>query len=160
LPQLVWTCGADGACDFLSKQWVQYTGRAAEEQLGYGWAESVHPDDREAATAKWLTAVEAGSVFETEFRIRGHDGRYRWFYTRAVPVHAASGAVEQWFGTNTDIHARKEAEEALLEREADLNDFFENGPVGLHLVGPDGVILRANRAQLEILGCKPPEYVG
>ena len=160
LPQLVWTCRSDGACDYVSRQWEEYTGRPAGELLGSGWAGVLHSDDRDAVEAAWRAAVAAGAVFVAEFRIGRHDGGYRWFYSRAVPVYSASGLVEQWYGTNTDIHDRKETEEALRDSEANLNDFFENGPIGLHLAGPDGVILRANRAELDMLGYDRDEYVG
>ena len=86
LPHLVWTCRPDGYCDYLSRQWVDYTGRPADEQLGFGWAEHVHPDDRERVQAEWEAATLRGDLFDVEFRIRRADGVYRWFRTRALPL--------------------------------------------------------------------------
>jgi PAS domain S-box-containing protein len=119
LPLLVWTCTPDGACDYLSRQWVAYTGRPAEEQLGYGWAEYLHPDDGARVEAAWAAATARGDTFDLEFRIRRADGVYRWFKTRAVPSRDGAGRIAKWFGSNTDIEDHKRAERRLraqLER--------------------------------------------
>jgi PAS domain S-box-containing protein len=119
LPHLVWTCRADGYCDFLSQQWVTYTGRSAEEQLGRGWADAVHPDDRARVEREWGLAVERGDLYDEEFRLRRRDGAYRWFRTRGVPLRDASGAIVKWFGSNTDVEDYKRSEQRLraqLER--------------------------------------------
>ena len=111
IPQLVWTCQSDGRCDFLGKQWVAYTGVPEAEQLGLGWLDQVHPDDRSAFTQAWEAAVADGSLFNLECRVRRDDGVYRWFVTRAVPWADPQGRIAKWFGTNTDITERKQAEE-------------------------------------------------
>lgn len=111
LPQLVWTCRADGLCDYLSPQWVEYTGVPEEEQLGLGWLKQLHPEDRAHTVITWDRAVDAGALFDSEFRIRRHDGLYHWFKTRAVPLRDGAGQVTKWFGTNTDIEDERSAEE-------------------------------------------------
>jgi PAS domain S-box-containing protein len=119
LPHLVWTCRPDGWCDYLSRQWVEYTGRPVEAQLGYGWADQTHPDDRERVRAAWAAATARGDAYDIEFRIRRADGAYRWFATRAVPLRDAVGRIVKWFGSNTDIEDYKAAQQALqlqLER--------------------------------------------
>jgi PAS domain S-box-containing protein len=119
LPNLVWTCRPDGYCDFLSRQWVDYTGRPAEEQIGYAWVEQLHPDDRDRVQAEWAQSTSRGDVFDVEFRIRRADGVYRWFKTRAVPLRDSSGACVKWFGSNTDVEDYKRSEQGLhaqLER--------------------------------------------
>jgi PAS domain S-box-containing protein len=119
LPHLVWTCRADGYCDFLSRQWVDYTGQPAEEQVGTGWMRHVHPDDRTVVEAEWANAVARGDALDVEFRIRRHDGVYRWFKTRAVPLRDAAGSPIKWFGSNTDVEDYKHAASRLraqLER--------------------------------------------
>jgi len=80
LPHLVMTCNAAGDCDFLSKQWYDYTGLAEHSSYGLAWLDAVHPDDREEIRRSWLKAVasQAGD-YRHEFRIRRHDGEYRWF---------------------------------------------------------------------------------
>jgi PAS domain S-box-containing protein len=117
LPQLVWTCEPDGACKFLSRQWVEYTGIPASEQLGHGWLAQLHPDDRHRVATAWNAAVATGSRFEIEYRIRRHDGAYRWFDTRAVPLRDAEGRIVKWFGSNTDVHEAHAMHKALLEQQ-------------------------------------------
>ncbi len=121
LPQLVRTCLPDGRCDYLSRQWVEYTGRPEAEQLGYGWAEHLHPDDRERVQAEWARTAERGDVFDIQFRIRRADGVYRWFKTRAVPLRDLDGAIAKWFGSNTDVEELKRDEGKLYAQLSRLN---------------------------------------
>ena len=113
LPQLVWTCRPDGQCDYLSRQWCEYTGHPESEQLGYGWLDFVHPDDVPGLQQRWQQALEGRVQMEVEFRIRRADGCYRWFATRAVPACDAQERVMKWVGMNLDIEDRKHAEEKL-----------------------------------------------
>jgi PAS domain S-box-containing protein len=121
LPHLVWTCRPDGWCDYLSRQWVEYTGRPAEEQLGYGWAEQLHPDDRERVQGAWSVATRRGDAYDVEFRIRRADGAYRWFATRAVPLRDSASRIVKWFGSNTDIEDYKTGQQALQVQLARLS---------------------------------------
>lgn len=122
LPQLVWTCASSGEAQYLSQQWLQYTGATLETDLGYGWAQRIHPDDRPHLLHLWTDAVRTGAVFDTEARIRQMNGEYRWFKQRAVPLREAGGSIKEWFGTSTEItdviEAREEVRRAnaLLER--------------------------------------------
>ncbi len=120
LPQLVWTCLPDGCCDYLSRQWVEYTGVQEERQLGYGWIEQIHPDDRQHVQDVWAAAVRDGILFDVEFRIRRADGQYRWFKTRAIPLRDQSGRIVKWFGSNTDIDDLRRAEAEVRKRAEEL----------------------------------------
>jgi PAS domain S-box-containing protein len=115
LPQLFWTCRVDGPCDYLSKQWVEFTGIPEAEQLGYRWLEQLHPDDKDRTVSEWMEKVKTGNSFDIEFRIRRNDGVYHWFKTRAVPIQDAEGNIIKWFGSNTDINDILTAEKALRE---------------------------------------------
>ena len=121
LPHLVWTCRPDGWCDYLSRQWVEYTGRPEAEQLGSGWAEHLHPEDRARVQAEWAAATLRGDSFDIEFRIRRADGMYRWFKTRAVPLRDSAGSIVKWFGSNTDVEDAKRSEERLRAQLERLN---------------------------------------
>jgi two-component system, cell cycle sensor histidine kinase and response regulator CckA len=111
LPLLVWTCATDGACDYLSRQWLEFTGVPASEQLGTGWLNALHPDDRDRASTAWCNAVQGKGGYDLDYRIRRHDGVYRWFKTRGLPQIAPDGAIVGWIGTCTDIEDQKNAEE-------------------------------------------------
>lgn len=103
LPQMIWTCTRDGYTDYLSRQWLDYTGRSEAQQLGKGWLEQVHPDDRVKVEMQWSLVIGTGDIFDLSYRIRRVDGAYRWFKTRAVPLRDPAGRILKWFGSNTDI---------------------------------------------------------
>ncbi|HET9864112.1 MAG TPA: PAS domain S-box protein [Steroidobacteraceae bacterium] len=103
LPQMIWTCTRDGHCDYVSRQWLDYTGRSESQQLGRGWLEQVHPEDRVKVEMQWSLVVGNGDTFDMSFRIRRFDGVYRWFKGRAVPLRDPAGRILKWFGSNTDI---------------------------------------------------------
>lgn len=124
LPQLVWTCLPDGRCDYLSRQWIEYTGIPEAQQLDLDWLEQViHPDDRERTRDHWLGAVAGHHAYDIEYRIRAANGSFRWFQTRGVPLRNEHGKVVKWFGTCTDIDARKKSEEDLRKSNRDLEEF-------------------------------------
>ena len=119
IPNLVWTCKVDGSRDFLSPQWIEYTGKPLAQQLGWGWVDQLHPDDRVRISQEWMRAVVGKRTYESEFRIRRADGVYRWFQTRAHVVRDEGGQVTRWIGSSTDIDDLKGAEHKLrtqLER--------------------------------------------
>ncbi|MBC8027771.1 MAG: PAS domain S-box protein, partial [Steroidobacteraceae bacterium] len=103
LPQMIYTCLRDGHCDYLSRQWLDYTGRSEAQQLGNGWLEQLHHDDRVKVQLEWSRVIGSGDTFDTTCRIRRFDGVYRWFKTRAVPLRDPAGRILKWFGSHTDI---------------------------------------------------------
>jgi PAS domain S-box-containing protein len=115
LPQLVWSCDAQGQCDYLSPQWAAYTGKPVAGQLGHGWLDCVHEQDREQALAAWAHTLGDGRPYDAEIRIRRHDGCYRWFKCRATAIRDKAGQPMQWFGTSTDIDDMRRASSALQE---------------------------------------------
>lgn len=120
LPHMLWTCTAEGGCDYLSPQWVAYTGVPASQHLGERWLEQLHPDDVEPARAQWAHSARSCEPFDSQLRIRRHDGVYRWFKTRVVPARDASGKIVKWCGTNTDIQALRDAEEQVARANREL----------------------------------------
>jgi PAS domain S-box-containing protein len=109
-PSMIWTAAPDGTITYANEQWFNYVGITPEANAR-NWPELVlHPDDVERCVAQWTQALQTGSEYEIEVRNRRYDGEYRWFLTRAVPVHDAEGRITAWFGTSTDIHERKRAE--------------------------------------------------
>ena len=123
VPQLLWSCDADGQCDYLSSQWVAYTGVPEADQLGYKWLEVVHPEDRGSTSKFWRAAIEDRGDYDVDFRIRRHDGTYRWFKTRGRRLRDASGKVLRWFGTCTDIDDQVRIEQELRRANQGLEQF-------------------------------------
>ena len=124
LPQLIWTCRPDGWCDYLSPQWVAYTGGRESAYQGYEWSSVVHPDDRQRLVDSWLTAVATKQPYDVEYRLRRHDGKYRWFRAQAVPVEDGSNQIKKWLGTSTDIDELKHIENSLRESDQRKNEFL------------------------------------
>jgi PAS domain S-box-containing protein len=120
MPSMVWTSMPDGSIDWFNARVPEYCGISEAEMKPDGWA-PVHPDDVATAGKAWQEAVASGQPYVAEYRIRRHDGMYRWHITRAVPIRAADGAIAYWIGTSADIHDQKSAEQAL----ADLNATLE-----------------------------------
>jgi len=147
LPQLIWTCRPEGPCDYLSRQWIEYTGIPEAEQLGYGWLEQLHPDDRERVKAEWSAVAQSGAAFDIEFRIRCKDGAYRWFKTRAMPIRDTQGKLLKWYGSNTDIEDMKRAEEEVRS----LAKFPSENPNPILRADRDGTVLYANEACAPLL---------
>ncbi|HEV8714995.1 MAG TPA: ATP-binding protein [Candidatus Binatia bacterium] len=120
VPAFVWEAAPDGTMTLVSEQWEHYCGMTAE-QLAHDWPRLVlHPDDHERCAAEWTRALASGTLYEVEVRNRRYDGEYRWFLTRAVPARDDAGRIIGWYGTTTDIHDRKQAEDALRYQAAEL----------------------------------------
>lgn len=177
VPQLVWTCAADGPCDYLSPQWTQYTGVPAADHLGYGWTEAVHPEDRAVALERWERALKTSEPFDVEFRIRNAAGEYRWFNARAVRYLQDDGSAK-WFGTCTDIQERKLAAEhlrrlnvsleervvsrsrSLRESEERFRAIFNAQFQFIGLMSTSGILLEANDTALAAVGTSKEAVCG
>jgi PAS domain S-box-containing protein len=125
---LVWITPPDGQI-FDQPEWRAYTGTSVEQIKGWGWLESLHPDDRERARISWQRAVDTRSFYETEYRIRRADGVYVWHQARGIPILEADGSVREWFGICADIQPRKDADAKRVEAEMALrrlNDVLEH----------------------------------
>ena len=139
IAQIVWTTDAGGQVIEDQPGWRAFTGQTADEIQGAGWLAAVDPDFREEAASSWAKAAGRGSPYETEWRLRRHDGVYQCFSIRAAPVRDDHGAVREWIGCNIDItdhkqrdeevrrlHARADAAVALLKRQAREMQILKN----------------------------------
>ncbi|KMO44232.1 histidine kinase [Methylobacterium tarhaniae] len=120
-PAIIWFGNPDGSLSYLNDRWYAYTGQTPEQALPMGWDAPIHPDDLPALVLAWETARRQETVYDTEARLRRHDGAYRWFLIRAEPLRDAGGTVVGWLGSNSDIHDRREAEIALRSAQEQLN---------------------------------------
>jgi len=113
IPQQIWSGPSDGTLDYCNERWRSYMGLGLEELQGAGWQSMLHPDDRERILKAWHKSVTKGTPYEQEERHRRVDGTYRWFLARGLPFRDAEGRIVRWYGTNTDIEDRKQAEKEL-----------------------------------------------
>jgi PAS domain S-box-containing protein len=120
VPAQLWTESPEGVVDFVNRRWVDYTGMTLDQAVGWGWTGMVHPDDIERVLSKWRTLIAEGKPREIESRLKRSDGEYRWFLSRCYPLVDRSAHILGWYGSDTDIHDRKEAEEKLRQSEAYL----------------------------------------
>ena len=109
---IVWLATAEGRMKG-DVGWTETSGQEAEEYAGDGWLKAVHPEDRERVRTGWEQAVALATPWDDEFRVQHRDGHYRWVLARGVPLRDDKGAVQEWIGTQTSIHDRKQAEEEL-----------------------------------------------
>jgi PAS domain S-box-containing protein len=153
LPHLVFGARPDGAFDFVSRQWVEYTGVPDVEQLQWSWLDQLHSADRERVREEWRAAIRAGASLDTELRIRRASGTYRWFKTRAVPIRDATGTIVRWYGSSTDIDELKRAEDRLAVVLGSIRDGFLGADKDL-------VVVAINPLAERLLGCRAQDVVG
>ncbi len=122
MPQIVWATRPDGWSVYFNSRWVEYTGLTLEESYGHGWNAPFHPDEQQLAWDAWQRATQFDEPYAVECRLRRADGEYRWFLIRGEPLRGDNGEILKWFGTCTDIHDIKTAEESLRLSERRLQD--------------------------------------
>jgi len=130
-PDIIFSRQADGSRDYISARFHEYTGAAPGTVGGFGWLQYVHPDDSERSRAHWLHCVQSGENYETEYRLRGRDGQYRWFRARAVPIRGETGEVVRWYGTCSDIHDSKLLEQSMRESAIELEKMVDERTAAL-----------------------------
>ena len=119
LPQLAWMADGQGWIYWYNRRWYEYTGTSLQDMVGWGWRKVHHPDHEARVVERIKRSWATGEPWEDTFPLRGADGQYRWFLSRATPLRDADGRITRWFGTNTDITEEQERKEfqALLMRE-------------------------------------------
>lgn len=116
-PVMVWRSGLDASCDYFNETWLSFTGRTLEQEMGNGWAEGVHPEDFDRCLAHYLDHFGRREAFEMEYRLRRHDGEYRWIFDRGVPFTDASGAFAGFIGSCVDVDQRRRTQDAREQRD-------------------------------------------
>ncbi|HYO95893.1 MAG TPA: PAS domain-containing protein, partial [Polyangiaceae bacterium] len=120
MSQLAWIASGDGYIYWYNQRWYEYTGTAPAQMEGWGWSSVHDPAVLPEVMQQWSFSIAAGEPFDMRFPLRGADGEFRDFLTRAVPLKDDNGKVVQWFGTNTDVHALTRVEASLRQSERRL----------------------------------------
>ncbi|WP_092668025.1 PAS domain-containing protein [Hymenobacter arizonensis] len=115
LPVLIWTATPDGQRDYFNPRWLAFTGRSMSQETGYQWTDNIHPDDLNRVLRAWQHSVDTGDTYQVEYRLRRHDGQYRWILARATPRHDEAGTINLWVGGATEIHEQRQMVQELLE---------------------------------------------
>jgi len=152
VPVMMWQTDGAGQQVTPNQRWLEYTGQCAEDSQHGDWLASLHPDDMPLAARSYSEAIAGGQPLELEYRVRGADGRYRWFFVRQLPVRGADGAVQAWYGAAIDIDARRQAETALQESEGRFRALADGAPALIWQFGPDGRLEYVNQRYAEVTG--------
>ncbi len=150
-PIFIWTAGPDRQIDFFNATWRNFTGRPMEEDAGYGWTEVIHPEDLDATVATYEANFDARSPYSMRYRLRRHDGEYRWILEHGTPRFAGDGTFLGFIGACLEIHETVLAEEEIRASEERFRSLVETVPVGIWAW--DGVdVLMVNAALERLLG--------
>lgn len=156
MENLAWLADGDGFTYWYNKRWYDFTGTTLEEMKGLGWQKVHHPDYVEMVANFVKEAWHKNEPFELTFPLRGTDGEYKWFLTRAYPMADDQGKVMRWIGTNTNIDQQKKAEVEISYRKALLEAHNEASLDGILLVDAKGKILSYNKKFIEIWNMPQP----
>jgi two-component system, LuxR family, sensor kinase FixL len=152
-PVLIWMSGPDKRCNFFNKNWLDFTGRALEQELGDGWAEGVHPDDLAECLKDYIESFDARRPFTLEYRLRRHDGEYRWISDNGVPRYDSGRNFLGYIGSCVDLTDRRQSEERFRL-------VVEASPNGIILANDHGWITLVNAQTERLFGYPRTELIG
>ena len=152
IPQLSWMTDAEGWTYWYNQRWYDYTGTTFEEMQGWGWQTTLHPDLSGGVAERFEKSVETGEAWEDTLLLRGKNGEFRWFLSRALPIRNDNGQIIKWFGTNTDISEQRNAEQALKVAKEQLELTFKNIPSGVYHFDKTGKVICVNEKGAQLLG--------
>jgi PAS domain S-box-containing protein len=150
-PIFIWTAGPDRQIDFFNASWRNFTGRPMEEDAGYGWTQVIHPEDLDATVTTYESSFDARTPYSMRYRLRRHDGQYRWIMEHGTPRYSGDGSFLGFIGACMDVHETVLAEEEIRASEERFRNLVETVPVGIWIWDGADVLL-VNSALERLLG--------
>ena len=157
-PALIWMSGPDRACSYFNRGWLEFTGRELEDELGSGWLEGLHPDDRQRCLESYVSAFERREPFGLDFRLRRADGEYRWVSDQGVPRFDSGGAFAGYIGVAVDVTVRKLMAGRLEEASEQLTTLVEALPDAVVFKDAAGRWQMANHAAVVLFGLEDVDW--
>ena len=151
IPTMVWGARPDGEIDLCNRPLLEYVGETLED-LRRGYSHLLHPEDVTEVMDNWNAALTTRKPFESEHRVRGADGVYRWMLVRAAPLPDEQGNIVRWYGASTDIEDRKRAEEKVSRQQRELRQILDLVPHHIAVAVPDGTLVYGNHVFLDYYG--------
>jgi PAS domain S-box-containing protein len=158
-PVLIWMSGANKLCNWFNKPWIDFVGRPMEQELGNGWTENIHTDDFERCLQTYDAAFEERQPFLMEYRLRRHDGTYRWIIDNGTPLYSEGGEFAGYIGSCIDITDRRQTEQALHTSESRYRTLFEKANDAIFLENEKDEIVAVNQRACELLGYSRDELL-
>jgi PAS domain S-box-containing protein len=124
-PDVIFSSRGDAHYEYVSERFHEYTGAALDSVKNIAWLDYLHTDDVERSKTGWMHSVDAGTHYESEYRLRSKDGDYRWFRARAVPIRDPEGNIVKWYGTCSDIHDSKLLEQSIRDNAIELEKMVD-----------------------------------
>lgn len=155
MSQFAWMADHNGEIVWFNKRWYDYSGTTFDEVKGWEWMKFNHPDHIQRVSERITNCIKKGIFWEDTFPLRGKNGQYRWFLSRAVPIKNSQGKVIRWFGTNTDITGQRLAEQKLRESEKRFRDLANSMPQLVWTANPDGTVDYYNEKYRDFGGISP-----
>jgi PAS domain S-box-containing protein len=159
-PVMIWTSGTDRLCTWFNKPWLDFVGRSLDQELGTGWTQNVHADDLDRCLATYASAFDTRRPFSMEYRLKRHDGEYRWLIDNGMPLYGADKQFTGYIGSCIDITERMHAEQALRDREERLQAILDAATDAIITIDQHGMIQSANAATESMFGYTAAELVG
>ena len=156
IDQMVWSTRPDGFHDYYNERWYEYTGVPPGSTDGEAWNGMFHPDDQHRAWQVWKRSLETGEPYHIEYRLRHRSGHYRWVIGRAQCARDADGQVIRWYGTCTDIHDQKVAEEQVRRNHDTFYKLIQNNPFGIYVIDSDFRLAEASQGSQKVFAQVDP----
>ncbi len=150
-PEIPWVAAPDGSIVEVGPRWLELIGMTAEDTLGAGWVQALHPEDVEHTMSVWEAHLASGEPVDVEYRVRLRSGEFRWMRARAAANREADGRIKLWYGTLEDVHDRKLAETALRESEEFSRSILESSNMAIEVLEADGRLIFMNGPGMRIM---------